>query len=145
MTPVVLDVLDRLGAHFGLDSLRIGRPAAFEVAARAALAVTTPAVVVEIVADLGPLGGVRQPWGVVLHRLRRVPELVATRQRAQEDRTEAARWASLDRAARRGETLRALVERGVLFVDEAETMARREFPDPDQASVALAAVTRGER
>jgi hypothetical protein len=112
VTPAVLDVLDRIGAHFGLD----------------------------------PLRNARQPWGVVLHRLRRVPELFAAHHRTQQDRAEAARWAGLDRAARRGETLRALVEHEALFSDEAAAMVEREFTDPELAAVALAAISgRGER
>lgn len=88
MTRASLDVVDRIGAHFGLDPLGIGRPYVFDTAIRAALVFTTPGALVELVADLGPLDGTRQPWGVVLHRLRRVPELVTAHHWAQEDREE---------------------------------------------------------
>jgi hypothetical protein len=100
------------------------------------------AVVAEIVA-LGHLVGARSAYGVVIARLRQLPELVAERASLAEEVDERYRWRRLEIAARRGETLRALVDSGRLFPDEAALMLSREFPDGDLHAVATAALVGG--
>jgi hypothetical protein len=144
MTPAER-VAAALGERFDvLDSAAMGEHPAFRCAVADALALVgdEDAVVAQVV-RLGPLTGSHDPHRVVVSRLRRVPGLAATRRRIAEELAEERRWAAVDTAARRGETLRALVERGALFPDEAVDVLRRELVDPDLSAVALAALTGG--
>jgi hypothetical protein len=97
------------------------------------------AVVAAVVA-LGHLGGARSPYGVVITRLRDLPEVEANRARLADEVDEGNRWRQLDGAVCRGETLRALVDHDELFIDEAAGMVNREFIDADVRAVALAAL-----
>jgi hypothetical protein len=72
---VLNDVIIGLAERFRLDPLRIGRPEAFEAAINAAVALMPAQALIDEVAAMGGLGGARQPWGVVLARLRRIAEL----------------------------------------------------------------------
>ncbi len=134
------DVLAQLAERFGLDPTRIGRPAVFSRAIDEALRFGDASYVVGEVEAFGGLAGVREPWGVILRRLRNVSTLAAERERLADEADEAARWAQVDRAAKRGETLRALVDRGELFVDEGAGMLVREFPDGELRALAMAAL-----
>lgn len=129
----------------GLDVAAMAAHPAFRHAVETALAVSGETEVVAQVVGLGPLTGALNPHAVVVSRLRKVPALVADRLRIADEHEEVRRWTAVDRAARRGETLRALVERGDLFADEATAMVGREFDDPDLAAIAIAAVTREKR
>lgn len=138
--------LERLAAVFGLDPTRVARPDAFDAAIEAAVAVvgSFDAVVDELL-EAGSMRGSQRPWAVVLARLRGIPEAHARRQTALAERAEGARWREVDRAARRGGTLRALVERQVIFADEAAEQLGVEFPDDDLRAVALAAFEGSQR
>lgn len=139
-------VIDELAERFGLDVSRIGRPDVFAGAVADAVAVLgSPGAVLDEVVALGPLRGARQPWGVLLGRLRRIPADHAERQQVADDRAEADRWEAVDRAARRGETLRSLVARGLMFDDEAAEQVAAEYPDPELHAIAEAALTGGVR
>ena len=139
-------VIDDLAERFGLDVSRIGRPDVFAGSVADAVAVLgSPGAVLDEVVALGPLRGAREPWGVLLGRLRRIPADHAERRQAAADHSEATRWAAVDRAARRGETLRALVARGSLFDDEAAEQVAAEFTDADLRATALAALTGGSQ
>ena len=100
--------------------------------------------VVAFVVNRGTLAGARNPHGVVVARLRELVAVERDRRAVVDEREEARRWAAVDRAARRGETLRALVERGDLFADEAGAMLSREFEDDDLRGIAAAALSGGQ-
>lgn len=137
-------LLDDLAERFGLDPSRVGRPDVFARAIAEAVGVLgSPAAVVDEVAALGPLRGARDGWAVLLGRLRRIPADHAARRQVAEDTAEASRWKAVDRAVRRGETLRALVARGDLFDDEAASAVAAEFTDDELRGIALAALTGG--
>jgi len=137
-------VLDALAGRLGLDPARVRWHARFAEAVAEAVAVLgSPGAAIDEVVQLGELRGARDPWGVVLGRLRRIPADHAARRQAQEDRAEIKRWAAVDRAVRRGETLRSLVERGVEYEDTALEQLAAEFPDSELRAVAVAALTGG--
>jgi len=137
-------VVDELAQRFGLDPERIARLDVFAAAVSDAVAALgSPALVVDEVVAAGPLRGARDGWSVILGRLRRIPADHAARRQAQEDRAEIKRWAAVDRAVRRGETLRSLVERGVEYEDTALEQLAAEFPDSELRAVAVAALTGG--
>jgi len=137
-------VVDELAERFGLDPAGIARPDVFAAAVADAVAVLgSPDAVVDEVVSGGPLRGAQRGWAVVLDRLRRIPADHAARQRVDEDRAEIKRWAAVDRAVRRGETLRSLVERGVEYEDTALEQLAAEFPDPELRALAVAALTGG--
>ena len=137
-------VLTGIAKHFGLDVSRIGRPDLFEAAITTALAMMPAVSVVDEVVALGELRGVRQPWGVVLARLRQLPARWAARREVLDEAAEAARWRLVDRAAKRGETLRSLVKRGDLRLDEAAEQLGADFQgDSDLFDIAHAALTGG--
>ena len=139
-------VLAAIAKHFDLDVSRIGRPDLFEQAITSALAMMPPASLVGEVVALGELRGVRQPWGVILTRLRQLPARWAARREVLGEAAEAARWRLVDRAARRGETLRALVARGDLRLDEASEQLGADFQsDSDLLAIAQAALTGGSK
>lgn len=138
------DVLLGLAKRFGLDPLRVGRPEVFEAAISEALALMPAPAVIDEVAAMGGLSGARDPWGVVLSRLRRIPELARRRAETVEADAEARRWRQVDRAASRGETLRALVDRGDLSRTEALEQLGADFSnDVDLLGIARAALTGG--
>lgn len=130
-----------------LDALAMARRGAFRRAVTGALALFggNERRVASEVAALGPLNGCTNPAGVIVSRLRELPELVADRDRISGELCEERRWAQVDRAARRGETLRALVDRGDLHLDEATHLISRELPDADLHAIALAALESGGR
>lgn len=127
----------------GLDAAAMAAHPAFRKAVAAALAVADELAVVEQVAALGGLAGARNPHAVVVSRLRELPQLAEDRRRMADEQAEARRWAAVDRAARRGETLRALVQRGDLFADEAERLVASEFADGDLRGIAETALAGG--
>jgi hypothetical protein len=137
----VYRVAQGLAERFGeLDaSMLAGRPA-FRAALAQALQYLPESGVVDEVVALGHLAGARSPYGVVISRLRQLPELAAERVRLAEEIAEAQRWRLLDVAARRGETLRELVEAGDLFCDEAVGMLVGEFADEQLRATAVAAL-----
>lgn len=128
----------------GLEVPAMAHHSAFRQAVDGALAVLDEETVVARVVAQGPLTGARNPHAVIVARLRQLPALEGDRHRLMDDHEEARRWAAVDRAARRGETLRALVERGELYPDEAAGMLAREFDD-DLRGMAAAALIGGER
>lgn len=84
--------LERLAEVFSLDPTRVARPASFDAAIADAIAIfgSFDAVVAELL-EGGPIRGARWPWGVVLARLRALPEAYIRRQAALAERREAAR------------------------------------------------------
>ena len=138
-------IAHRLGEYFAaLEVPAMARHSAFRQAVEGALAVLAEEAVVARVVAQGPLTGARNPHAVIVARLRQLPALEAGRRRLMDENEEARRWAAVDRAARRGETLRALVERGDLFADEAGAMLSREFEDDDLRGLAAAALAGGQ-
>ena len=126
---VLNDVLIGLAQRFQLDPLRIGRPEAFEVAVRAALALMPAPALIDEVFAMGGLGGAREPWGVVLARLRHIAELAGENAvLAEGQATEAAR--------RWGARLGAMVRAGSLHMDGAASELESET-DPVLRRVAL--------
>ncbi len=121
----------------------MARHPTFVRAVAAALAVADEESVVEQVVALGGLAGARKPHAVIVARLRELPAIAADRRRMAEDEAEAARWAAVDRAVKRGETLRALVERGDIYADEARSMLAQDFADDGLRAIAAAALGGG--
>lgn len=139
-------VLTQLAQRFDLERGRLRCPGAFEQAITAALALVPASVLIDEVAGLGGLGAARDPWAVLLSRVRRLPEFLGELGRQREEQVEAARWQRVDRAAKRGETLRALVARGDLGLDEAGEQLGADFQsDSDLLAIARAALTGGAR
>ena len=137
------DLLARaLGKRFAvLDVIAMRRVQAFRVAAdKACRVLGDVGAVVAAVGAYGELAGCRNPHAVIVARLRWIVEDAAERGRLADEADEATRWAAVDRAARRGESLRALVDRGELFVDEAVGMLAREIPEEDLQVLAMAAL-----
>jgi hypothetical protein len=124
----------------GIDAGLLASRPPFRLAVRDVLRFMSEDAVVAEVVELGSLGGARSCYGVVITRLRDLPELVANRAQLADEVNEGNRWRRLDRAVCRGETLRALVDRGELFIDEAAGMVNREFIDADVRVVAMAAL-----
>lgn len=135
-----------LAQHFPpLDAGLLASRAAFRAALVDVLRfMGEDAAVAEIVA-LGPLAGARSPCAVLISRLRDLPGLVGERTRLVDEAEEAQRWRRLGVAARRGETLRALVESGDVFDDEAIGMVEREFGDDAEVWAVADAALRGGR
>jgi len=129
----------------GLDPVLLARRAPFVAAVSAALGVVDEAKLVALVVESGSLAGSLSPYGVVISRVRDVPRICAERRQVADDRSEADRWAGVDRAARRGETLRSLVARGLMFDDEAAQQVAAEFTEADLRATALAALTGGPK
>jgi hypothetical protein len=126
-----------------LNAAAMVRHPAFRQAIAGALAVADEESVVEQVVALGGLAGATNPHAVVVSRIRGLPALVEDRRRMAGDAAEAARWAAVDRAVRRGETLRALVERGDIYADEARSMLAQDFADDGLRAIAAAALGGG--
>ena len=124
-----------------LDAVAMAAHLAFVKALAAALAVADEDAIVAQVVAQGGLAGARNAHAVVVSRLRELPRLAEDRRRIADELAESARWVAVDRAARRGENLRQLVERGDLFVDEAEDLVADEFDDADLRGIATAALT----
>ena len=142
---LVDELVQALGERFPqLDVPKFRRHPAFR--RRGADAIASLGGVAQVVAEVGAYGelrGAANPYGVVVARLGWAVADHAERQQVADDRAEADRWAAVDRAARRGETLRALVERGVMFSDEAAEQVAAEFTDVDLRATALAALDGG--
>ena len=124
----------------GIDGSRLLHKPVFREAAELACALMPPEKVVALVADDGGLDGARDASAVLIGRLRRLPELVAERRRLAEHRDASRRRRHVETAARRGESLRALVSGGRLYADEALTAITGEFTDADLRAVAVAAL-----
>jgi len=141
-TRVAQALADQLG---GFDPVLLGRRPPFIQAVAGALDVVDEAGLVAAVVEAGTLAGSRSPYGVIVARIRAIPSLVGERRQVADERTEADRWAGVDRAARRGETLRSLVARGLMFEDEAAQQVAAEFTEADLRATALAALTGGPK
>lgn len=118
----------------------LARRPAFRSALADALAVMSETEVVEHVTTLGALTGARNGYGVLIARLREIRALDEDRRRMVDEEGEAARWRRVDAAARRGESLRQLVDAGTIFADEAAHLVASEFPDEDLRGIARAAL-----
>ncbi len=137
---VAFAIAEKLG---GLDAAAMARHPAFVRAVAAALKVLDEDDLVAQVVALGGLAGARNPHAVIVARLRELPAIAADRRRIAEDVAEVARWAAVDWAAKRGVTLRALVDRGDIFEDEARSMLASEFTDDGLRGIAAAALAGG--
>lgn len=139
-------VLLELAQRFGLDASRMRQARYWEMAVANAVALMAASAVVAELVEWGDLRGARNPWGVLLSRLRELPSVIDERERRREELAESARWRKVDRAVKRGETLRALVERGDLRLDEAAEQLSADFRgDNDVLGIAEAALTGGNR
>lgn len=130
----------RLGRAYGLQAQRFLDASAFLGAVAAAIKVVTADQIVEMVSEQGPLTGLNNPYGGLIARIRNIPADIAVRRRLASDEIERERFAAFGRAARRGETLAELVNRGDLDPEEAQTLVRAEYLDQELLDVALDAV-----
>jgi hypothetical protein len=143
--------VDELAAALGerfpeVDVPKFRRHPAFRRNGAAALAsLGGVAAVVGEVSAYGGTAGAADIHRVLVARLGWAVEDAAAHRKIVEDRSEADRWAAVSRAAKRGETLRALVDRGDLFLDEAVASLAREFLDDDLRGLAEAALTGGAK
>lgn len=128
-----------LADAYGLDPVRFMQASAFLSGVGKALRVMTVDEVVRGVLDQGGLAGLTNPYGGVFARIAKLAEEQAWRTRLTDDVAERARWAMVDRAVRRGETLADLVNNEQLFPDEAEAMLDAEFADEDLRDMAFVA------
>lgn len=128
-----------------LNPALLARRPPFRAALAGALAVMPEEEIVPQILALGGMIGARSPYAVVIARLRELPAIAADRGRFADEDAEARRWAAVDRAAKRGESLRQLVQREALFLDEAARMISDELPDDDLRAIALAALSGGSR
>ena len=123
-----------------LNPVLLARRPPFKDALARALAVMPEEEIVPQILALGGMIGARSPYAVLIARLRELPVLVEERRRLADEESEGARWRRVDAAARRGETLRALVDAGTIFADEAEHMLADELPDDELRGIARAAL-----
>jgi hypothetical protein len=123
-----------------LNPALLARRPPFRAALAGALAVMPEEEIVPQILALGGMIGARSPYAVVIARLRELPAIAADRGRFADEDAEARRWAAVDRAAKRGESLRLLVDAGTIFADEAAHLAASEFPDDDLRAIAEAAL-----
>lgn len=145
MTAVYINVAAELARAFPeVQAVRLARAFAFRSAVYGALVfMTEPKLVAEVMAG-GSLRGAVNPYGALIARVRLVPELARENARLADEQAQAKRWRQVDRAARRGETLRALVDRGDLWPDEAAEQLGADFTyDADLLAIARAALTGG--
>lgn len=133
----------RLAEHFGIDAPPLVRAEALRSAVREALTLMSIDEVLARLIDDGPLTGARSPYAVLIGRARQLSEDVRLRTRMAEEAAESRRWAEINRAARRGETLRELVDQGVMFLDEVEELLATEFANEDIRAFALDALRGG--
>jgi hypothetical protein len=127
----------------GLDAAAMGRHPAFQRAVEDALRVVDERGIVEAIVAQGPLAGARNPHAVVVARLRQLPALAAERARVVDVRAEDARWQAVDRAVKRAQTLRGLVDAGTIYADEAARWLAEEFSDASLREIAEAALAGG--
>jgi hypothetical protein len=145
MTPVERVAVE-LARHFpGINAALIASRLPFRAAVDGALAVMGEDAIVAAIVDMGPLDGARRPYAALIARVRELPALEDAGVRLADETAEARRWGRVDAAAKRGETLRRLVDRGQLHDDEeAAEMLRREFAeDADLRGIAEAALAGG--
>ena len=146
MSPDAEQVLVELAQRFGLDASRMRQARYWDMAVANAVALMPASAVVAELVEWGDLRGARNPWGVLLSRLRELPSVIDERERRREELAESARWRKVDRAVKRGETLRALVGRGDLRLDEATEQLGADFQDDrDLFAIAQAALTGGAK
>ncbi len=132
-----------LAGHFAIEPVPLINASAFRYAVKEALSVMTEEKVIAGIVALGLLRSARDPYAVLIGRARRLVDDATIRTRLVSEQAEAARWRLVDVATHRGETLRALVDRGGCFVDEAHGCVQREFADEDLRAIALAALEKG--
>jgi hypothetical protein len=128
-----------LADAYGLDPVRFMDASAFLSSVGKALKAMTPDEIVRGVLDQGGLEGLRKPYGGIFKRIEKLAEDQAWRIRLTDSAAEQARWAMVDRAVRRGETLADLVKNVQLFSDEAEAILDAEFADEDLRDIAFVA------
>jgi hypothetical protein len=128
-----------------VQAVRLARAAAFRSAVDGALVFMAEAELVAEVIAGGALRGAVNPYGALIARARLVPELAGERARLVAEEAEAKHWRQVDKAVRRGENLRAFVDRGVLSDEEAAEQLGGDFSDDaDLLAIAIAALTGGQ-
>jgi hypothetical protein len=145
VTGVYVRVASELARAFTeVQAVRLARATAFRSAVDAALVFMAEAELVAEVIVGGSLRGAVNPYGALIARVRLVPELARERARLADEQAEAKRWRQVDKAAHRGGTLRAFVDRGVLSAEEAAEQLGADFSDDaDLLAIARAALTGG--
>jgi hypothetical protein len=132
-----------LARHYGLRFRGFLRARAFEESVTAALLLVSESELVAIVIEAGGLFDARNPYAVLIARIGRIPEDLGADRLLFGELAETSRWRRVDAASRRGETLRALVERGDIGSDEAASLVRAEFTECEFQELALAALDGG--
>lgn len=134
----VQTVLDELAEHFDLDPGRIGRLEVFAAAIERALTGLSPVAVIDEVVSAGSMRGAREPWGVLLARLRRIPAAAAARTLRETECTLAAESNRQAAGSILRERLDTLVATGTLSPAEAaDELVRRGYaPTPVREEVA---------
>jgi hypothetical protein len=100
----------------------------------------TPGEIVDAVLAEGRLIGLANPYGGLIARIRKLPENLALSRQFTDGEIERARWHAIGNAARRGETLAALVNSEDVFADEAEQVIASEYADEELRAIALDAL-----
>jgi len=113
---------------------------AFRAAVDEALQVMTADEIVIGVLTRGNLSGARNAYGVIIDRIKGLPEARRLAAQVIESDEERRRFARLGFAARRGEELARLVIDGRLFEDEAERQLTTEFDEEPVRETALDAL-----
>jgi hypothetical protein len=133
----------KLAEHFDVYAPRLVRAEALRSAVRDALALMTINEILMRLIDDGPLTGARNPCAVLIARARQIGEDAQLQAHLAEEAAESDRWQAIDRAVQRSSTLRDLVDRGLMFLDEAETQLATEMADEDIRAFALDALRGG--
>jgi hypothetical protein len=133
-----------LAQRFGLRPRLLVCTVAFQWAITEALRVVSEEELLGWVLEGGGFAGVRNPYGALIARIRRIPENASAESRMLGEAAESRRWRQVEAAACRGETLRALVERGDVFGDEAVERIEAEFPDEELRALAMAGLRGGD-
>jgi len=132
-----------LAEYFDLDLPLLLRAKALRSAVRDALVLMTIEDVLARLIESGPLTGARRPYAVLIARARQLGDDSRLRAHLVEEAVDSDRWHAIDRAVHWSGTLRDLVDRGEMFLDEAEERLAREFPDEEMRAFALAAFRGG--
>jgi len=133
-------VTDRLAESFGLDVVALRRAGALRRAFEEALVAMDAETFVARVVEQGSLRASDNPYAVLIWRARRVVADVDERARVAEDAAERRRIRQVEAAARFGRRYRDLLEAGEVDPGDAEAQVVSQFPEPEAAAVALAAI-----
>jgi hypothetical protein len=137
-------VAERLSDSFDLDVVSLRRAGALRTALDEALVCMDADTFVDQIVAQGSLRSSANRYAVLIWRARRVVADLDERAGVAEEAAERRRIRQVEAAARFGQQYRDLLDAGEVDSADAEAQVVAQFPEPEVAAVALAAV-RGRR